>query len=806
TADFGYNWTGQIGDYVWWDANRNQIPDNGETPIANAFVMLYVDANNNGILDVLNGDYQIAATMTDVNGYYHFNNLPPGKYLVDVYEDSFSVGGARVAVPTTPEVQYKNLAAGETYLGADFGYFVGAFIQGNVFWDANRDTVPDNGETGLTPVTVTLTGTDMYGNPITATTTTDASGHFSFVQPEGNYTLTYSTPNVLALNPSLTDTTTPTSYSFHAYPGEDWHPVFNFGVDNNGKIGDTIFADANGNGSQGAGEAGLAGVTVELYLDANNNNQVDGGDTLLESQVTDATGKYLFVGLADGNYAVKVLTATLPSGYNTTPTAKPPTEWVAGSEAGATITSGNTVLDRDFGYKPTPTTYTISGNIWSDTDGNHSQNGAETNLANVTLTITVGGVPYTVTNDSSGNYTLAGVPAGSAVVITVITSTLPNTAFVQNTDPDGTLDNQNSFTMPSSSVTGKNFSYQEHFGSISGTVAKGNGNGIYDAGVDTPLASATVTLRYAGVDGILNTTDDVVFTPVVTTGSGAYNFTGLLPGLYEITEANPSGYYSLADRDGGNPDDITTTLAIGENKIGQDFEDIYYKLSGKVFDDANGVSDGFVNGNGTSVGGTLYVNLVNGAGLVVASVLVNNDGTYSFSHLPNGTYTVQVSVNAGTVGQPMPATALPANWVHTGENLGAGAGSDGTPNGLLAVNILADVINANFGIDRLPDTAAASQGYMNPGGTATVTVPTLTGSDLEDGPLGSGKTVVIETLPVNGTLYYNGVAVTPGQVISIYDPTKLTVDPSFEGSGTVTFTYAFKDAAGQVDPSPATAT
>jgi len=34
-------------------------------------------------------------------------------------------------------------------------------------------------------VTVTLTGTDMFGNPISKTTTTDADGHFTFIVPEG---------------------------------------------------------------------------------------------------------------------------------------------------------------------------------------------------------------------------------------------------------------------------------------------------------------------------------------------------------------------------------------------------------------------------------------------------------------------------------------------------------------------------------------------------------------------------------------------------------------------------------------------
>ena len=53
TADFGYNWGGSIGDYVWWDNNLNRQQDESPaTPIANAVVLLYYDANDNGVLDL----------------------------------------------------------------------------------------------------------------------------------------------------------------------------------------------------------------------------------------------------------------------------------------------------------------------------------------------------------------------------------------------------------------------------------------------------------------------------------------------------------------------------------------------------------------------------------------------------------------------------------------------------------------------------------------------------------------------------------------------------------------------------------
>ncbi len=221
-ADFGYNWTGSIGDTVWYDTNRNQVVDGGEAPIPDAVVLLYFDADNNGVIEGSEWS-PVAFTTTNSSGNYLFDNLPPGNYLVDVYEDSITTDGNRDIVPTTPNVRDVDLTPGQDVLTADFGYYQGARVEGNVFHDTDRNGVFDGGESGLTPVTVTLTGFDDFGNPVSATTTTDAAGHFMFLVPEGNYTLTYNTTQTTGLG--YPEATTPTSYTFHAYPGEDWHPV-----------------------------------------------------------------------------------------------------------------------------------------------------------------------------------------------------------------------------------------------------------------------------------------------------------------------------------------------------------------------------------------------------------------------------------------------------------------------------------------------------------------------------------------------------------------------------------------------------
>ena len=274
---------GSIGDYVWWDDNLNGTPDSGELPIPdNTIVLLYRDVNNNGILDPLGGDVQVGGPAFTSGGSYLFGDLPPGNYLVDVYEDSIAaqfIPYLRNIVPTTADVQYKSLAQGENYLNADFGYFIGAKVEGNVFWDEDHNGVLDPDEQDsphlLNNVAVTIVcygpdgvpgGSDdrTYTQNTGQTTPPPAqpNGHFAFIVPAGPCTLTYDTTQTNLLG--YPEATTPVSYSFTAEAGEDWHPTFDFGVDNAGKIGDRVWNDANGNGIQNVGEPGLANVTVYL--------------------------------------------------------------------------------------------------------------------------------------------------------------------------------------------------------------------------------------------------------------------------------------------------------------------------------------------------------------------------------------------------------------------------------------------------------------------------------------------------------------------------------------------------------------
>jgi len=233
-------------------------------------------------------------------------------------------------------------------------------------------------------------------------------------------------------------------------------------------------------------------------------------------------------------------------------------------------------------------------------------------------------------------------------------------------------------------------------------------------------------------------------------------------------------------------------------------------LSGTVFDDANGLIDNTVNGTGTNAGGTLNAILVNSSNTVVATTGVNADGTYNFLNVPAGIYSIILSTTSGTAGNTPPAASLPNNWVNTGENLGTGVGNDGTVNGILP-NIAVSttqITGADFGIDQLPIANTTNDTtQVNPGGSVKVQVPALTGSDAEDGTydgISDINTVIINTLPINGTLYYNGVVVAANDTIINYNPSLLTVDPD-NGNVTISFSYSEADAAGKAS-TPATVT
>ncbi|MCB0545866.1 MAG: carboxypeptidase regulatory-like domain-containing protein, partial [Saprospiraceae bacterium] len=141
--------------------------------------------------------------ITDANGLYLFDNLQPGTYKVTFQSPAGNYVNTQVNLgPDATDSDADpamggmtgnyTLESGDSDLTVDAGYYEGASI-GNFVWeDLDGDGEQDPGEPGIQGVEVTLTGTDVFGNPVTQTTTTDVDGSYLFDElVPGDYKLTF---------------------------------------------------------------------------------------------------------------------------------------------------------------------------------------------------------------------------------------------------------------------------------------------------------------------------------------------------------------------------------------------------------------------------------------------------------------------------------------------------------------------------------------------------------------------------------------------------------------------------------------
>ncbi|WP_153797328.1 beta strand repeat-containing protein [Foetidibacter luteolus] len=469
---------------------------------------------------------------------------------------------------------------------------------------------------------------------------------------------------------------------------------------------------------------------------------------------------------------------------------------------------------------------TVSGTVWNDADGSITINGSEagTNTNNSLYVNLVNGSGVVLASSvvtATGTYSLTAPNSTTGLKLVLANSAVKNTAGAL---PSGWINtgeirgSNNSATQTSTLgqielTTGTNNVTNANFG-IEQTPTTNNASGTFI----NPGGTSTVTVpTLTGTDpedGTYNGTSNTNRIRIITlpaSGTLYYNGAVVTAGL-TISNYTPSfltfdpptgaGTYTITYSQvdaAGQTSSVAGTVTLTINAI---------TISGTVFNDLNGMSDNTVNGAGYNGGGSLNAVLINATANTVAAIAaVATNGTYSFTNADAGNYKVQITTSTATVGAAAPAVVLPSGYVSTSEKFGTGTGSDGTPDGILTLGtISANTSNVRFGIEQ-PPTAnnVAASNQVNPGGTATLTVPTLNGSDPEQGTLpGTGNldTVVINTLPSNGTLYYNGIAVVAGQQINNYNPALLTVDPN-DGIGLLTFTYSELDAALQ-SSSPAT--
>jgi len=176
---------GCIGDFAFTDQNRNGIQDAGDVGIANVRVRL-LDRDGNFI----------AEQLTNVDGFYLFENLRAGQYIVEfLTPDSYAVtlpnrgndeeldSDINMATGQTPII---TLDDNECIMSVDAGFYRTASIGDQVWLDYDCDGIRDANEPGADRVRVELRAEgDLEA---LAATTTNPDGIYSFVNlPPGDY-------------------------------------------------------------------------------------------------------------------------------------------------------------------------------------------------------------------------------------------------------------------------------------------------------------------------------------------------------------------------------------------------------------------------------------------------------------------------------------------------------------------------------------------------------------------------------------------------------------------------------------------
>ena len=483
--DTGGGGKASIGGIVFNDLNGNKVQDEGEPGL-------------NGIAVDLSGD-ATASVMSDTTGAYVFADLVMGSYEVtSTGPDGF--------VPTTgPVLMVKIETADQVVDDAHLGWMEdgtgggSAVIKGLVWNDLNGDGKKTEDEPGIEGLTVDLAG------DATATMLTGDDGVFTFMElMAGSYQVTSTGPE------GWKATTGTTLEVILATDDEVFNSAaFGWMEDGTGgdkaSIGGFVFNDLNGNKVMDEGEPGIEGVQVDLSGDAT------------ATAMSDTSGAYSFTDLAIGSY---VATCSAVDGFVST----------TGTELAVKIETEDQVVDNaHFGWMEDGGgggKASIGGIVFNDLNGNKVQDEGEPGLEGLKVALD-GTSSLLTTSDVDGAYLFADLGMGEYKV--------------RSTGPEGWI------TTTGDELTIKIETVDQvvdnaHFGwmteDVGGNAAIGgivfndlNGNKVMDEG-EPGLEGLTVALS-----------GDATAT-VTTDATGAYEFTGLNAGGFEVTSTGPDGFIS----------------------------------------------------------------------------------------------------------------------------------------------------------------------------------------------------------------------------------------------------------------------
>ena len=691
-----------IGDRVWYDLNQDGVQDAGEPGMAGVTVTLFA----------ADGVTVVATTVTDANGNYNFTGLPEGtNYIVKVTPPSgmlFSPSSGTTAgnASVDSDVNASGTSAvvntgvaGNQVTGIDAGLYpqplTAASLGDRVWNDVNQNGVQDAGEGGVGGVVVTLfydanrdgvlTGAEL--TPY-ATTTTDAFGNYTFnnLPTAGLFQVQFGLPagytrtgkdagsnDGLDSDASISDGRT----GFIALGNGEHNSSVDAGIyltspAGNLQLGDKVYNDQNGDGQQGASEAGVPGVTVKLYQNGPDGLAGTADDVLVGTTTTDINGNYLFSNLAASSNAAtnyNVQFSNIPNGYGYTvqdqgADASDSDVNSLGVSNSINLTASNFTIDAGIRQGVASGLGSVGNTVWYDLNNNGIQDAGELGVAGVTVELlnATGAVVGTTTTNALGEYMFTGLASGT---YSVRFSSLPigSSAAPVNTGSNDGVDSDATFAGAATATTTAT--------TATFTLAAGEDNLTVDMGIVPPANTNTLgnfvwfdtnndgvqdtgEKGMAGVSVTLFNNLGVAIGNTVTDANGQYLFAGLADGSYSVgfnnlpagfdfttkdVANNASGTRSAADRATGRTGQVS--LGAGnrnDRSLDAGIVSTRAVLGDKVFDDKNG--DGVQDAGEGGVAGVAVTLYAADGVTVVSSTVSDQNGNYLFANLLPGTYVV----------------------------------------------------------------------------------------------------------------------------------------------------------------------
>lgn len=662
---------GAIGNYIWYDINANGIQDLNEKGMSDVNINL-TDVSGN----------IISSTTSDKIGNYKFTGLAAGNYKINILLPAghmFSPSNATtddkdsdiIYSGVTGNTGVIALVNGVQELSVDAGLYKAAdtlvSIGDRVWKDMDSDGVQDSDEPGIPGVTLSLY--DFEGNQI-AITKTDGFGNYIFPNiPAGYYFVQVTTPVGYTIATANAGANDRVDSDFGVLTGKSDTISFSGGdlvmdidlglvptaILGTAKVGDFVWFDTNSNGMQDIGELGVRGVSVYL---------LDAGNTVLDKTTTDATGFFIFVNIAPGNY--KLQFANLPEGIGFTTAFQGLTSAdsdVPDGSGGITnlfAVAAASVYDIDCGLiteLKSGGLATIGDLVWDDLNGNAIQEADEPGIQGVTVTLYASDCVTIVAatrTDIKGRYIFNEIPAGNYCL--GITVPLNFALVAQNAgapDIDSDINPGTGRTGLFSLLEGEtniNLDAGLTYTSVNTSVIGDyvwmdvNKNGIMDAS-EPPLPGISVTL-YDNAGALLSATQ--------SDEKGFYLFPHLSAGTYKVGFSNlPHGFSftsqralnaTVATNSDPNMDDGKTFNIVLSPTVNEDqdagFFSVRAAIGNSVWFDQN--KNGIYDVSETGVSG-VTVKLFNAVNQVVSSCISDGKGRYAFMNVLPGTYYISFS-------------------------------------------------------------------------------------------------------------------------------------------------------------------